>query len=135
LERPVARVRAAPPPSITLPTPQFSRKSSAEKMTQSSTPVTTDKGKDVVEVHGDVRPFEDCLGIFESGPGGVDALSDEEVIMLAQKGKIAAYALEKVLRDFDRAVKVRRALICEFFVSCSQRYILMLYMCSSCFRN
>jgi hydroxymethylglutaryl-CoA reductase (NADPH) len=40
-------------------------------------------------------------------------LNDEEIILLAQKGKIAPYALEKVLRDFDRAVKVRRALICE----------------------
>ncbi|KAG8967015.1 3-hydroxy-3-methylglutaryl-coenzyme A (HMG-CoA) reductase isozyme [Tulasnella sp. 419] len=57
------------------------------------------------------RNYDECLTIFESG--GVQSLSDEEVISLAQNGKIAAYALEKVLGDCTRAVKIRRALICE----------------------
>jgi hydroxymethylglutaryl-CoA reductase (NADPH) len=38
-------------------------------------------------------------------------LSDEEVILLVEKGKIAPYALEKVLKDLERAVKIRRAVI------------------------
>ena len=118
LQQPFVRVRATPPRSIALPTPQFSGASTPEVMTR-GTPVTTEKEKMLVEVHGAERSFEECLSIFESGPDGVDALSDEEIIMLAQKGKIAAYALEKVLRNFDRAVKVRRALICEFLVPCS----------------
>lgn len=58
-----------------------------------------------------VRSLEECIQIFESSPTAVRQLSNEEVIQLAQAGKIAAYALEKVLGDFERAVVVRRALI------------------------
>lgn len=64
-----------------------------------------------------VRSLEECIDIFENGPRPVQAslqmLNDEEIILLTQKGKIAAYALEKVLGDFERAVTIRRALICE----------------------
>ncbi|KAJ3559750.1 hypothetical protein NP233_g11184 [Leucocoprinus birnbaumii] len=40
-------------------------------------------------------------------------LNDEEVILLAQNGKIAMYALEKVLGndELERAVRIRRALV------------------------
>jgi hydroxymethylglutaryl-CoA reductase (NADPH) len=66
----------------------------------------------------DVRSLDECIDIFENGPRPVSAslalLNDEEVILLAQDGKIQAYALEKMLGDFERAVKIRRALICEF---------------------
>ncbi|KAG6333016.1 hypothetical protein ID866_6069 [Astraeus odoratus] len=62
-----------------------------------------------------VRPLEECVDVFENGPRPVQAalgtLNDEEVILLAQNGKIAPYALEKVLGDFERAVVIRRALI------------------------
>lgn len=57
------------------------------------------------------RSYEECLKAFEDE--GVGALNDEEIILLSQKGKIAPYALEKILGDFTRAVKIRRALICE----------------------
>lgn len=64
-----------------------------------------------------VRSLEECIEIFENGPRPVQVslstLNDEEIILLAQNGKIAAYALEKVLGDHDRAVAIRRALICE----------------------
>jgi len=64
-----------------------------------------------------VRPFEEILDVFENGPRPVTnslaMLNDEEVILLSQKGKIAAYALEKVLGDNERAVLIRRALICK----------------------
>ena len=67
----------------------------------------------------DVRSLEECIDIFENGPRPVSAslslLNDEEVILLAQDGKIQAYALEKMLGDFERAVKIRRALICKLF--------------------
>jgi hydroxymethylglutaryl-CoA reductase (NADPH) len=70
-----------------------------------------------------VRPLDEVLEIFENGPRPVSAslalLVDEEVIMLCQAGKIAAYALEKMLGDFERAVTVRRALICELHL-CSR---------------
>ncbi|KZT56259.1 hypothetical protein CALCODRAFT_320253 [Calocera cornea HHB12733] len=56
------------------------------------------------------RSFEECVVVLESELGP-DALSDEEIVLLSQRGKIAAYALEKVLGDLERAVRVRRALI------------------------
>ena len=69
-----------------------------------------------------IRSLEECVDIFENGPRPVslsmELLADEEVILLAQNGKIAAYALEKVLGtssavSLERAVRIRRALICE----------------------
>lgn len=64
------------------------------------------------------RSLDEIIDIFENGPRPVSAslslLTDEEVILLAQNGKIAAYALEKMLGDFERAVTIRRALICEY---------------------
>ncbi|KAL2021617.1 hypothetical protein VTK56DRAFT_6970 [Thermocarpiscus australiensis] len=38
-------------------------------------------------------------------------LTDEEVVELSMRGKIPGYALEKTLKDFTRAVKVRRTII------------------------
>ncbi|KIM33717.1 hypothetical protein M408DRAFT_13528 [Serendipita vermifera MAFF 305830] len=58
-----------------------------------------------------VRSMEECLQIFNSSPAGVRELNNEEIILLAQAGKIAAYALEKLLGDLERAVFIRRALI------------------------
>ncbi|CAO1630431.1 unnamed protein product [Jaminaea pallidilutea] len=58
----------------------------------------------------DTRPFEQILEIYAGG-GGVFMLNDEEIVTLAQKGKIAAYALEKTLQDPARAVRIRRALV------------------------
>lgn len=66
----------------------------------------------------ETRSLAEIVDIFENGPRPVSAslslLTDEEVVLLCQNGKIAAYALEKMLGDFERAVVVRRALICEF---------------------
>lgn len=64
-----------------------------------------------------IRSFDEILEIFENGPrpvaNSLAMLNDEEVILLSQKGKIAAYALEKMLGDNGRAVLIRRALICK----------------------
>ena len=64
-----------------------------------------------------LRPFEEILEIFENGPrpvaNSLAMLNDEEVVLLSQKGKIAAYALEKMLGDNERAVLIRRSLICK----------------------
>ncbi|KAG5920259.1 hypothetical protein E4U42_006259 [Claviceps africana] len=38
-------------------------------------------------------------------------LSDEEVVTMSMRGKIPGYALERALKDFTRAVKVRRTII------------------------
>ncbi|KAG1644778.1 hypothetical protein G6F44_002483 [Rhizopus delemar] len=61
-----------------------------------------------VHHHSDiVRPVDEILSLL----GTPEALSDEEIISVVQAGKLAAYALEKVLGDFERAVIIRRALI------------------------
>ena len=62
--------------------------------------------------------MDQCIVIFEKGPRPASAslalLNDEEVIQLANAGKIAPHALEKLLGmdSLDRAVRIRRALIC-----------------------
>ncbi|EDR09808.1 uncharacterized protein LACBIDRAFT_184183 [Laccaria bicolor S238N-H82] len=67
----------------------------------------------------EVRSIKECIDIFENGPKPVSLslalLSDEEIILLANHGKIAAYALEKLLGtdELERAVRIRRALICD----------------------
>ena len=38
-------------------------------------------------------------------------MTDEEVVSMCMRGKIPGYALEKTLRDYTRAVKIRRAII------------------------
>ncbi|KAF8699863.1 Hydroxymethylglutaryl-coenzyme A reductase, partial [Rhizoctonia solani] len=55
------------------------------------------------------REYDEVLKVFEAD--GPSTLTDEEVILLGQRGKIAPYALEKILGDFERAVRIRRALI------------------------
>lgn len=85
---------------------------------QSSSDTSSDAGgsaKKETSSGAPMRSLEECINIFENGPRPVSVslslLTDEEVILLAQKGKIAAYALEKQLDDNNRAVLVRRALI------------------------
>ncbi|EIW68537.1 hypothetical protein TREMEDRAFT_44404 [Tremella mesenterica DSM 1558] len=56
------------------------------------------------------RPLSEIVEIYAGGVG-VSHLSDEEVILLVQKGKIAPYALEKTLKDLERSVRIRRAVI------------------------
>ena len=70
---------------------------------------------------GPIRTLDECIDIFENGPrplsDSLALLNDEEIILLSQKGRVAAYALEKVLgpAELERAVRIRRALICTFF--------------------
>jgi len=75
-----------------------------------------DEESSTKETSTHIRSLEECVDIFENGPRpasvSLSLLNDEEVILLAQNGKIQAYALEKVLGDFERAVLIRRALIC-----------------------
>lgn len=77
------------------------------------------------------RSLEECIDVFENGPRplslSMELLTDEEIILLAQNGKIAAYALEKVLGTsnsvaLERAVRIRRALICKSLFIFSSNY-------------
>ncbi|GAA97563.1 uncharacterized protein L969DRAFT_91475 [Mixia osmundae IAM 14324] len=82
------------------------------------TPATTVAGESLpvtpisasIKLNARPRSFEQCIDIYAAGEG-IDLLVDEEVVLLVQKGRIAAYALEKLLKDNDRAVRIRRALI------------------------
>ena len=75
-----------------------------------------DEESNAKETSSHIRSLEECIDIFENGPRPVSVslslLNDEEVILLAQNGKIQAYALEKVIGDLERAVMIRRALVC-----------------------
>jgi hydroxymethylglutaryl-CoA reductase (NADPH) len=57
-----------------------------------------------------VRSATECLQILNEGHPS--ELLDEEVIALTLQKKIPLYALEKTLKDCERAVKVRRAVVC-----------------------
>ncbi|KAK4686318.1 hydroxymethylglutaryl-CoA reductase (NADPH), partial [Tremellales sp. Uapishka_1] len=56
------------------------------------------------------RSLEECVEVFAGGVGS-NNLSDEEVIFLVEQGKIAGYALEKTLKNLERAVRIRRAVM------------------------
>jgi hydroxymethylglutaryl-CoA reductase (NADPH) len=75
-----------------------------------------DEESNTKETSSHLRSLEECIDIFENGPRPVSVslslLKDEEVILLAQNGKIQAYALEKAIGDLERAVLIRRALVC-----------------------
>ncbi|KAJ2158275.1 3-hydroxy-3-methylglutaryl-coenzyme A (HMG-CoA) reductase isozyme [Coemansia sp. RSA 552] len=59
--------------------------------------------------HTHVRPLSECQAVFKAD--GARKLNDNEVLLLVNAGVIPAYALEKHLDDYIRAIKVRRALI------------------------
>ena len=52
----------------------------------------------------------DILNNLKENP---DSVSDDMIISLLDAGKIAGYSLEKTLGDFNRAVKIRRRIICN----------------------
>ncbi|KAI7856539.1 3-hydroxy-3-methylglutaryl coenzyme A reductase [Circinella umbellata] len=75
--------------------------------------VPTEKAVTVTKIEAPVVPsdvirsIDECLSLVKTP----EALNDEEIISLVQKGKLAPYALERTLGDFTRAVRVRRSLI------------------------
>ena len=80
----------------------------------------------------EMRTLAECVDIFENGPRPVSLslkmLNDEEVILLSQTGKIAAYALEKFLGNLERAVITRRALICKLnYLPFMHSFILLIH--------
>ncbi|KAI8055515.1 hydroxymethylglutaryl-coenzyme A reductase-domain-containing protein [Syncephalis plumigaleata] len=88
------------------------RQSTSGNKTPSSTTATINEAKAVVIYKSgtitDNRDEETCLSLLATTPA---ELTDEEVIALVQSNKLPGYALEKKLGDFERAVKIRRAVI------------------------
>ncbi|KXN89136.1 3-hydroxy-3-methylglutaryl-coenzyme A reductase [Leucoagaricus sp. SymC.cos] len=91
--------------------------SAAAAASSLNTPPLTDSGIHTPPSTDTIRSLEECIDVFENGPRplslSLKMLNDEEVISLAQNGKIAMYALEKVLGndELERAVRIRRALV------------------------
>lgn len=55
------------------------------------------------------RPVAECEQLHKDGQ--TRSLTDEEITQLVLRSKIAPYALEKVLGDLERAVRIRRAFV------------------------
>ncbi|PNY26902.1 3-hydroxy-3-methylglutaryl coenzyme A reductase, partial [Tolypocladium capitatum] len=85
--------------------------------TEPATPALTDDEGDVLSMsrlkptasvseHRAVDELEKMLAEKR-----IHEMTDEEVVTMSMRGKIPGYALEKTLRDFTRAVKIRRTII------------------------
>jgi hydroxymethylglutaryl-CoA reductase (NADPH) len=57
-----------------------------------------------------IRSVSECMRVITEGHP--QELLDEEVVALVLQKKIPLYALEKSLKDLERAVRVRRAAVC-----------------------
>ncbi|TDL16821.1 hypothetical protein BD410DRAFT_591341 [Rickenella mellea] len=96
--------------------PAIHHRQSSETSSESSSPEpVSDDSSEQETFSSGCRTLEECVSIFECNQRPVSVslsmLDNEEVIMLAQAGKIQPYALEKTLDDFERAIVIRRALI------------------------
>lgn len=107
-------------PTFTLEDVDRKLQAAAAAASSLNTPPLTDSGIHTPPSNDTVRTLEECIDIFENGPRplslSLKMLNDEEIILLSQNGKIAMYALEKVLGmdELERAVRIRRALVCEY---------------------
>jgi hypothetical protein len=63
-----------------------------------------------------IRAMTECMQLLKEGRP--QDLLDEEVIALTIQKKIPLYALEKTLKDLERAVKIRRAVVCMTSTDC-----------------
>ncbi|RIA91966.1 hydroxymethylglutaryl-coenzyme A reductase-domain-containing protein [Glomus cerebriforme] len=93
--------------------PKFTSIKTSEKVSKNIIKTEIIKKDDDNNNKEEIRSIEICTEILKSTKlgEGPSALTDEEIILLTNNGKIAPYALEKVLGDLERAVKIRRALI------------------------
>lgn len=67
--------------------------------------------KSNVQRPGLMRTTEECVQILNDPSLGPELLADEEIIHLIQKAHIEPHGLEKILRDFERAVHIRKIVI------------------------
>jgi len=100
--------------SATLPLGEYMPPS--QRLAKPLTPATTDDEselsmKKIVEPVDQslMRPIPELEELIKQDR--VPEMSDEEVVLMAMRGKIAGYSLEKRLKDFTRAVKIRRSII------------------------
>lgn len=87
--------------------------------TEPATPALTDDEGDGLQLskrksnrsqsQSEHRPIEELERLIAEKR--THELNDEEVVTMSMRGKIPGYALEKALKDFTRAVKIRRTII------------------------
>lgn len=106
--------------SATLPLGEYVKSPPARIPEIPATPASTDdeadRPRDLVKAptklsqqDGPMRTKEEMEKMLQEKRA--HELSDEEVVALSLRGKIPGYALEKTLKDFTRAVKIRRTII------------------------
>lgn len=99
------------PPSVPLPLGEYI------PPTEPPTPALTDdeseplgvRKKSVAAEPGVIRPNEVLDTMLAAKKA--HEMNDDEVVLMSLRGKIPGYALEKTLKDYTRAVKVRRSII------------------------
>ncbi|KAL1683201.1 hydroxymethylglutaryl-coenzyme A reductase-domain-containing protein [Schizophyllum commune] len=129
--------RQAAPPSVPIPAPGASSAPATAQIPATGTPAVTVAPQPIYRPaplpsadNTNVRSLEECIEIFNNGPRplseSLKLLNDEEIILLSQNGKIAAYALEKSLgldkKGLERAVRIRRALISRASITKTLEY-------------
>ncbi|KAH3672039.1 hypothetical protein WICMUC_004486 [Wickerhamomyces mucosus] len=92
------------------PTKKHSTPESTKSATELAVKLTETLTSDSESEH-EPRSFEKILEVFEAGD--VRKLANDEVALLAAKGKLPLYALEKKLGDNTRAVAIRRKAIAK----------------------
>lgn len=86
------------------PTPQRTQPATPEATDDESDSGRTEQSESQI-----LRSPEELAGLLAEKR--THEMTDEEVVMMSVNGKIPGYALEKSLKDFTRAVKVRRSII------------------------
>jgi hydroxymethylglutaryl-CoA reductase (NADPH) len=105
-------------PAISVPVDNTPAKSSTHFAINDSESDDEEKHLSVIKKNSRrVRSVSECMEILSNGRP--HELLDEEVIALTMQKKIPLYALEKTLKDLERAVKIRRAAVCML---CSRLY-------------
>jgi len=113
-EAPSKPETAPSPPSISIGTENRASSATSFRLDESE---SDDEEKRLAAVQKStrrIRSLSECMQILTEGRPS--ELLDEEVIALAIQKKIPLYALEKTLKDLERAVKVRRAVVCKISV-------------------
>ncbi|KAJ3026662.1 3-hydroxy-3-methylglutaryl-coenzyme A (HMG-CoA) reductase isozyme, partial [Rhizophlyctis rosea] len=107
-EQPTTKTTPTPTP-VSTPTPAVPSPVDRVKVSSSSSDLP--KVDSAVDITSGAKPrsVDECVVLLKTL--GATSLSDVEVIQLVDAGKVAAYALEKVLGDLTRAVRVRRVLV------------------------
>ena len=110
---------ADPPPQMIQPSPHITANGELnvarlEAFVLDTIPQENDSG--ITSISGVIgrRTLKELYELYAENPNNAKQMSDEEIILLVQEGKLAAYSLEKVLGDFERAVRIRRAVICAY---------------------